>query len=381
MATPSSQRLSEIIGRIYDCTLDPDRWEGTLDELRSLLDCKIAQLGLIDTRGHHLLIHKTLGMEAGWFEIQQEHLPEIDRRIEGLFDNGHSLDEPIVLSRDWPAVDRRSSHYIRFCREHGMVDIAQINIMRSPARFAVLGLSRHEDVGDFADEELELLRLLGPHVRRAVTISNVLDAKTIEAARMSEALDALRLGVVLANEEAGIVHANRAAEAMLRAKGPLRDAHGALRAERPAATAELREAVSAAARNEAGIGKAGLAVRLSDDYEAPVVAHVLPMSGGEIRTRLEPQSVAAVFINTPLDEALWARTFVSAYKLTPAETRVMREILSGKTVVEAAAELGIAATTVRTHLNSIFAKTGVSRQSELIKLAAAVAPPAVERPM
>ena len=222
------------------------------------------------------------------------------------------------------------------------------------------------------------MRLLIPHVRRAVTISNVLDAKTIEATRMSEALDALKLGVILADPQAAIVHANRAAEAMLRADGPLGAANGVLRAERPVATAELRDAVSAAARNEAGLGKAGLAVRLSEDYETPVVAHVLPLSGGEIRTRLEPAAIAAVFISTPLDEASCARTLARAYKLTPAETRVLREILSGKSVVEAAADLGVAMTTARTHLDNIFAKTGVSRQSELIKLGAGVSPPALE---
>ena len=33
----SHQALSELIGSIYDCTLDPDRWEGTLAEIGDTL--------------------------------------------------------------------------------------------------------------------------------------------------------------------------------------------------------------------------------------------------------------------------------------------------------------------------------------------------------
>jgi hypothetical protein len=33
----SHQDLSDLIGRIYDCTLDPSRWEATLDAIRTLL--------------------------------------------------------------------------------------------------------------------------------------------------------------------------------------------------------------------------------------------------------------------------------------------------------------------------------------------------------
>ncbi len=219
------------------------------------------------------------------------------------------------------------------------------------------------------------MRLLIPHLRRAVTISNVLDVQAIEKARMAETLDALKLGVVLANEDSRILHANRAAEAMMREGGPLRDRGGVLRAEGGAASLEIRSAIKQAARNESGIGKTGLAVRLTEEEgEAPVVAHVLPLAGSEVRSRLEPAAVAAVFVNPKVDDAASAQAVAATYGLTPAETRVLTRVLTGNTVAEAAADLGIAPTTARTHLDSIFAKTGVSRQSELIRLAAQVTP-------
>lgn len=114
-------------------------------------------------------------------------------------------------------------------------------------------------------------------------------------------------------------------------------------------------------------------MRLTEEEgEAPVVAYVLPLAGGEIRSRLEPAAAAAVFVNPKADDTASARAVATTFGLTPTETRVLTRILMGSTVAEAAAGLGIAPTTARTHLDRVFAKTGVSRQSELIRLAAQI---------
>ena len=58
------------------------------------------------------------------------------------------------------------------------------------------------------------------------------------------------------------------------------------------------------------------------------------------------------------------------YKLTPTELRVLLAIVDVGGVPEVAASLGIAATTVKTHLSRLFEKTGVGRQADLVKLVA-----------
>src|SRR5262245_19670130 len=369
----SHQHLSDLIGRIYDCTLDPSRWEPTLEAIRTLLRGRAAQLALVDPRQGRLLLSKDRGMDAHLHEQVSRHLPEMQRNLELLLDNGRSMDEPLVVSRTY-SPEMRAAPYYQELLSQGFVDIAQMLLVRSPTRLSALGVSRLESVGVFGDREVEIMRLLIPHVRRAVTISNVLDVQAIEKARMAETLDALKLGVVLANEDSRILHANRAAEEMMRGDGPLRDRGCVLRAEGGAASLEIRSAIQQAARNESGIGKTGLAVRLTEEDDAPVVAHVLPLAGGEVRSRLEPAAVAAVFVNPKVDDAARAQAVATTFGLTPAETRVLRRMLTGSTVAETAADLGIAPTTARTHLDSVFAKTGVSRQSELIRLAAQIAP-------
>jgi len=195
----------------------------------------------------------------------------------------------------------------------------------------------------------------------------------VTAGRMAATLDALKLGVVLANADGRILYANRAAQEMMRDGGPLRDRGGVLRANNGEASAEIRAAIRHAGCGGAN-GATCLAVRLTELDHAPVVAHVLPLAGGEVRTCLESYAVAAVFINPKVDHAASARAVATTFGLTPAETRVLTRILTGSTVAEAATDLGVAPTTARTHLDSIFAKTGVLRQTELIGLAVQVTP-------
>jgi DNA-binding CsgD family transcriptional regulator len=56
------------------------------------------------------------------------------------------------------------------------------------------------------------------------------------------------------------------------------------------------------------------------------------------------------------------------FALTPTEAAISASVANGASVIETARRLGIAENTVRAHLRSIFAKTGVNRQSQLVHL-------------
>jgi hypothetical protein len=73
-----------------------------------------------------------------------------------------------------------------------------------------------------------------------------------------------------------------------------------------------------------------------------VVAHVLPLTTSDVRTRLEPAAVAAVFIGAPADEQDGAAMAAAAFRLTPAATRVLKSLLAGRSLTETAAALGVA---------------------------------------
>src|ERR1700760_694802 len=54
----SHQELSSLIGGIYDCTLDPSKWEGVLSRIVDVFDSHNAVLTLTDTRYDRLLINR-----------------------------------------------------------------------------------------------------------------------------------------------------------------------------------------------------------------------------------------------------------------------------------------------------------------------------------
>jgi DNA-binding CsgD family transcriptional regulator len=56
------------------------------------------------------------------------------------------------------------------------------------------------------------------------------------------------------------------------------------------------------------------------------------------------------------------------FQLTPAETSLAIQLANGLSLEEAAEALNIRRNTARAHLRSIFSKTGVRRQTELVRI-------------
>jgi DNA-binding CsgD family transcriptional regulator len=61
--------------------------------------------------------------------------------------------------------------------------------------------------------------------------------------------------------------------------------------------------------------------------------------------------------------------------LTLAERRVLRAVAQGLGPQDAADALGVSLTTIRTHLQNLFAKTGTTRQADLVRRLMTATPP------
>jgi DNA-binding CsgD family transcriptional regulator/PAS domain-containing protein len=364
----SPSNFSTLIGSIYDCALDPQGWQRTLTDVAGALGSHTVALHLNDLRHNEILFH----VQAGeWLVPDERYMAD----MHALLPRVPALDEPFVLSRHVdPEVARRSPFVQEWCRPRELADLMQLFLMHDAVRLSGFGAAWTDRHGAITDDEFELARLLLPHLRRAVLISDVLDMQTIERKRIAETLDELRCGVVLTDAQSAIVHANRSAEEMMRNGGPISGAGGMLHAMDAQASNELRQAIRRATQPISEVRENGFPTRLTAPQTAARFAHVLPLTGGEYRTRLRPEAIAAVFIGVS-DEPGDARAMAAAYRLTPAETRVLVSVLAGSTVAQAAGALGIAESTAKTHLGKIFAKTGVSRQADLVRLSAGLSAP------
>src|SRR5262249_28099932 len=107
------------------------------------------------------------------------------------------------------------------------------------------------------------------------------------------------------------------------------------------------------------------------------IARALPLAApAQHRAGAATEAATAVFVRRATMESPPPPDIIAdAYKLTPTELRVLTALVGVGGVPEVAAALGVAETTVKTHLARLFAKTGTRRQAELVKLVAGFAMP------
>jgi DNA-binding CsgD family transcriptional regulator len=141
----------------------------------------------------------------------------------------------------------------------------------------------------------------------------------------------------------------------------------------------LQEVFAAAGSGDAAIGTQGIALPLRATDGACYVAHVLPLTSGARRIAgLAYAATAAVFVRrAALDTLSPPDVIARTYKLTPTELNVLLAIVEVGGVPEVAAALGVAETTVKTHLGRLFVKTGAGRQADLVKIVAGFATPLI----
>jgi DNA-binding CsgD family transcriptional regulator len=104
------------------------------------------------------------------------------------------------------------------------------------------------------------------------------------------------------------------------------------------------------------------------------LVHAFPLS--HRRSLQRDSAAAALFLQKASMVPLLApEAIAAAFRLTPSELRVLMAIVELGGVPDIAAKLGIAETTVKTHLGRLFEKTGAGRQADLVKIAAGFAVP------
>jgi DNA-binding NarL/FixJ family response regulator len=140
----------------------------------------------------------------------------------------------------------------------------------------------------------------------------------------------------------------------------------------------LRETVAGTEQNDTENGAKSIVLPLSARDGERYLAHVLPLTSVARRRASARSAAAAMFVRkATLAAPSPPEVIRSSYNLTPAELRVLLAIVEIGGVPDVAAALGVADTTVKTHLSRLFEKTGAARQADLVKLVAGYATPLV----
>ena len=377
-ATIAPEILSDLIGAIYDCALDPSRWTGTLEAIDKACGFASAGLALNALPSGRVLLHTMAGIDEKWRPTANNYGADAIALWGGLERiQRFPLDEPIVYSslEGLPPL-RENRYFTEWLQPQGLVDAVIIGFARDQTMIGSVGFNRHVSADPIGEREVAAMRLLAPHFRRCIAISKLLDLTTIAGQTVDVLLNELSVGVVFVDQHLGIVHANAAAEVMLSSGDPILVRNGKLATLLHSETAALQAVVAQAAHEEHRLAHRGIGVPLRRKDGPPCVVHVLPLGRGDIRPGLRQRARAALFIASAQSPPQMPRDALAMiYDLTQAESRVFELIVEGKAPVEIASALGVAASTIRTHLLHVFDKTGCNRQSDLVKLAGSLSMP------
>jgi DNA-binding CsgD family transcriptional regulator len=215
-----------------------------------------------------------------------------------------------------------------------------------------------------------LLETLVPHLQRAAEVHRLLARSTAITDSLGQAFAAAGFAVFLVTEDCRILFNNARAEDLLRRRAGVQYSWGRLAATDHAVGERLQALVRAGAKTLRGTGNGGGTLELRrDDESRPLIAHVIPLAPVRTLDILDlERPAAAIFVVDPGADLLGrVRHFAARFGLTSAEIRVLAEIIGGSRTHVAAENLKIAEGTVRTHAKRILAKTGTTRQSELIR--------------
>ena len=382
------EQLSALIGDIYDAVFDPDQRTGVLDRIadfaggdsggllskHALGSSLGSSLGRALGKAEHLYCY--IGNDSESLRAYSESYPKLDSTADPLSVGV----EQIVSAGDLVPYEefRRGRFYREWARPHGWIDIASAVIEKSATSCTFLSVARREANGLVDADMRRRMALIIPHVRRALLIGKTIHHKEAEATCLTDILDGLSAGMILVDASSRIVHANAAGSTILAAADFFRRTPcGRLVAGEAPVNAALREILLGVGGGDAAIGVKGLALPLTARNGERYVAHVLPLtSGARRKAGVAYDAVAALFVRKAALGAFSPSGVIGEmYNLTPTELRVLLAIVDVGGVPEVAASLGVAATTIKTHLSRLFEKTGAGRQADLVKLVAGLATP------
>jgi DNA-binding CsgD family transcriptional regulator/PAS domain-containing protein len=251
--------------------------------------------------------------------------------------------------------------------EHMLTAVVSDGSVPGLAPPMILNLFRRPGQPDFDLRDIERLHLLFPHLLRAFDLHWVTRRLQEQVGLLHRFLDALDFGVVMLDPAARVLYANHGARAMVEAPRWARWL-GSLPAH-VAAHDPLGRLVHACARGQGGGAVLG-------DGAAELLALALPIEDKREGGSGTAQPGACMLLLTRHAHAPSAVSdfVMRIFGLSPAEGRLLPPLLRGSAPTEIAAELGVKISTVRSQLSSIFAKTGATRQQDLIRLLGSVPP-------
>ena len=389
------EQFSRVVDSIYAAALRADLWPIAIEGIARLQASPKANFLTPMTVPAHGGFIFPYGLSESALETWDAKYRDDDVWFQAAARKGLLGLGQVLLNDDMMSKEEfeGSRHYREFLRTIDIHDICTSVVFDGkspPALPTVLSVFRGHHDAPFDDQNRMLHVLLTSHVSRALGVMFKLRMADLQIASSLAALNRAAVGVLLFGERGEVVFANETASSILkhgknglvlRAGQSPADGLGWLKAfNRTDDVILQREIAVATTMRTISVRHFAQGVPLRrHDHASPLLLQFSALTPDNEYSHRERHAVAIAFLSDPelpmlLDPALLA----DAYRLTPAECVLAQEILSGESIKEISSQLGLSRNTIKSQLDAIFAKTGVHRQAQLVKLLIAFASPARE---
>lgn len=367
---PSESLVLSLIAGIYDAAGDPQLWPVFLEQFAEAVGGVATLMFLYDVKGHDGNVAATVRLDPEDLRKYGEHYIQVDQwGIQG----SHLISTGNVVTGQMLCPDRvleQSEFYNDFLRPMDAFHEFCGFVSEEESVVSIISSLRPRQAGPFGEEELRLLRVLLPHLQRAFQLHQRIVGLQRKADSAAEALDRLRMGFLVADTAGRILTLNRVAAAILEQNDGLRISRKTLHARRTKEANRLRGLILEVAATGSGHGfeSGGMMTVPRPSGRRAFEILVTPLRPG-VLTPVQREQAAAIFLidpenqPEPNDQAL-----IRLFGLTPAQARLAKLLIQGKSLKQAAEEFCLSRNTVRSQLQSVFDKTGTTRQGELVSL-------------
>ncbi|MFD2645426.1 helix-turn-helix transcriptional regulator [Pseudomonas japonica] len=358
-----------LIGNIYDAALDTPRLNEALQQLRALFQANFVTL-ILRVADEPFLSPM---MVAGDVELEEGGVNHYAYYAKSTLFDRLPTDrvftiEDLMSEAEWLS----SSFYLLYCEPYGCHQMLGVDIAMPDGGILRLRINRQRDQARFGEAERAMCAMLMPHLRRALHMHSLLDRSESLGSLYSQTISRLAVATIVLDESGSVLQLNPVAREILDSNDGLKLVGGRLEATYPSDNRELSRLVRNAftrARQGEGEGQGAEAMsvsRPSGQVNLGVVVELIP-SQELLDGKGKP--TVMVYVRDAVGKSLVSNVVTSQlYHLTPAETALALELANGLSLEEASELLNIRRNTARAHLRSIFSKTGVRRQTELVRI-------------
>jgi DNA-binding CsgD family transcriptional regulator len=355
------EKFSALLSDIYDAALDPLLWSDVLKKICTFVPGAAANIFIQDAVAKRANTGFGWGNDPYYERIYLEKYAKINPLFPGILfcEVGQVFSTSDIIPYKQM---QRTQFYEEYLKPQGWGQGLGAVLEKSATSCAIFAVPQYERLGPIDKRRLDQMRVLVPHVRRAVLIGKAMDLQRATSEMLGRTIDALTAAIYIVDESGRIIHANRQAMDLLAQNDVLLNVNGHLHTKDVAADLTLQENLVAFAAGRVITGKDTLILRDGHSHQR-YVTHVLPLTSGARRNVGSALSaVAAIFVQkAALNVSTVPELIAAAHGITPAELAVLLAIIEVGGVPDVASLLGLSQTTIKTHLRSIFKKTNTRR--------------------